>query len=249
VSSAPRGFGSTAEGTIGDMSSQRILVVEDDPGIRSTLRIALEDAGYSVVDMESGEGAIEHLATAPTDLVLVDLMLPGMSGFDVVRAVRTSSAVPIVIVTARSDSHDVVAGLEAGADDYVRKPFVVKELEARIRALLRRSNGAPSTPDDESSVYRIGDLEIRPEGGTVHRAGEPVLLTRTEFLLLCELVANEGIVLSREQLLERVWGYDYFGDSRLVDAHVRRLRTKIERVPSNPTVLRTIRGLGYKLTA
>ncbi len=232
---------------MGDMVPLGILIVEDDDGIRTTLRLALEDEGYRVAEAESGERALDHLASQAVDLLLVDLMLPGMSGFDLVREVRRDSAVPIVIVTARSDSHDVVAGLEAGADDYVRKPFVVKELEARIRALIRRTGNQP--PTDEVSVHRIGDLEISPEAGTVTRAGDAVSLTRTEFLLLCELVTNEGIVLSREHLLERVWGYDYFGDSRLVDAHVRRLRLKIETDPSNPTVLRTIRGLGYKITA
>jgi two-component system, OmpR family, response regulator MtrA len=225
----------------------RILIVEDDDGIRTSLRLALEGDGYAVLEAESGERALELLASEPVDLALVDLMLPGMSGFELVRTARRVSAIPIVIVTARSDSHDVVAGLEAGADDYVRKPFVVKELEARIRALIRRAGAEFSSGTRAPAVRRIGDLEIRREAGTVTRDGEPVALTRTEFLLLCELVENEGLVLSREQLLERVWGYDYFGDSRLVDAHVRRLRTKIEAEPSNPTLVLTVRGLGYKL--
>jgi two-component system, OmpR family, response regulator MtrA len=236
----------------GAVTALGILIVEDDDGIRTALRLALEDEGYRVSEAESGERALEQIATGPADLILVDLMLPGMSGFELVHALRRVSEVPIVIVTARSDSHDVVAGLEAGADDYVRKPFVVKELEARIRALLRRANADPGTGSGgsgESTVHQIGDLEIRPEAGTVLRAGTPISLTRTEFLLLCELVENQGIVLSRERLLERVWGYDYFGDSRLVDAHVRRLRTKIEVDPSNPKIVLTMRGLGYKLNA
>jgi DNA-binding response OmpR family regulator len=232
-----------------DVPLRTILIVEDDDGIRTTLRLALEDEGYAVAEAESGEQAVDSMATETFDLVLVDLMLPGMSGFDLVRSIRRTSTVPIVIVTARSDSHDVVAGLEAGADDYVRKPYVVKELEARIRALLRRAAATGEQEGAEVRSYRIGDLEICPEAGVVTREGRPVPLTRTEFLLLCELVVNEGLVLSREQLLERVWGYDYFGDSRLVDAHVRRLRTKIEPDPSNPSMLRTIRGLGYKLEA
>lgn len=224
---------------------KRILSVEDDDGIRTSLRMALEDEGYAVVEAVSAEEALATLAEDDVDVILVDLMLPGMSGFDLVRTIRQSSQVPIVIVTARSDSHDVVAGLEAGADDYVRKPFVVKELAARVRALLRRAHDPPPV-SLEARVLRFGDLEIRPEAGTVLRGGEPVPLTRTEFRLLCELADNAGIVLSREQLLERVWGYDFFGDGRLVDAHVRRLRIKVEPDPSDPTLIVTVRGLGYK---
>jgi DNA-binding response OmpR family regulator len=146
------------------------------------------------------------------------------------------------MVTARNDTHDVVAGLEAGADDYVTKPFVAKELAARIRALLRRSRSV-DTPD----VLSFGDVEVLPDEGTVRRAGVEVHCTRTEFRLLCELAANPGKVLSREQLLDRVWGYDYFGDGRLVDVHIRRLRTKIEADPANPHHILTVRGMGYKL--
>ncbi len=230
--------------------AQSILTVEDDDGIRASLRMALEDEGYAVEEAESAEIALGMLADHATDLILVDLTLPGMSGFDLVRAVRQTSDVPIVIVTARSDSHDVVAGLEAGADDYVRKPFVVKELAARMRALLRRVREPAADPGGpEVRVLRFGTLVIRPEAGTVHRNDRAVALTRTEFQLLCELIDNAGIVLSREQLLERVWGYDYFGDGRLVDAHVRRLRTKVELDPSDPALIVTVRGLGYKFDA
>ena len=146
------------------------------------------------------------------------------------------------MVTARSDSHDVVAGLEAGADDYVSKPFVPKELSARIRALTRRTR----VPEPRVHVT-IGDLDVAPAEGTVRRDGQPLDLTRTEFKLLCELAADPGRVLSREELLERVWGYDYFGDSRLVDVHVRRLRMKVEADPGNPAVVLTVRGLGYRV--
>jgi len=174
----------------------------------------------------------------------VDLMLPGMSGFDLCRELRRTSDTPIIVLTARSDTHDVVAGLEAGADDYVTKPFETKELAARIRSLIRRSR--PHRPSGAES-YVFGDVELFPRAGTVHRDGVPVALTKTEFNLLCELAEHQGLVMSREQLLERVWGYDYFGDSRLVDAHVRRLRTKIERDPSDPAIIQTVRGLGYRL--
>ncbi len=170
-------------------------------------------------------------------------MLPGIDGFEACRTLRHQSTVPIIMVTARSDTHDVVAGLEAGADDYVTKPFVAKELAARIRALLRRSR--PDTLGD--SVLSFGDVQIEPEAGVVRRAGQEVHCTRTEFRLLCELADHPGKVLSREHLLEQVWGYDYFGDGRLVDVHVRRLRTKVEPDPANPRFILTVRGMGYKL--
>jgi len=227
--------------------ASRILLVEDDERIRASMRLSLEDEGHEVEEAGTGEEALETHARAlvnqPFDLLVVDIMLPGMDGFDCCRELRRLSTVPIIMVTARTDTHDVVAGLEAGADDYVTKPFEPKELAARIRALLRRARSSDGGPVSLS----FGDLEILPEAGVVRRDGEEVHLTRTEFLLLCELAANTGKVLSREQLLERVWSYDYFGDGRLVDVHVRRLRTKIERDPSDPRHVLTVRGLGYKL--
>ena len=222
--------------------SGRILLVEDDERIRASLRLALEDEGYEVDEASSGEVALLRFTDQPADVVLIDLMLPGMDGFECCRQLRRTSAVPVVMVTARTDTHDVVAGLEAGADDYVTKPFVAKELSARIRALLRRARTA-----EDPAVLVFGDIEVRPDEGTVLRAGEPVHCTRTEFRLLCELATNSGKVLSREQLLDRVWGYDYFGDGRLVDVHIRRLRTKIEPDPANPRHVLTVRGMGYKL--
>jgi len=221
----------------------RILIVEDDERIRSSMRLALEDEGYTVDDVGSGEDAIAHFSAEPSELALIDLMLPGIDGFETCRALRRVSTVPVIMVTARSDTHDVVAGLEAGADDYVTKPFVAKELAARIRALLRRSRAEDGT----SAVLSFGDVEIEPDAGVVRRAGEEVHCTRTEFRLLCELANHPGKVLSREQLLERVWGYDYFGDGRLVDVHVRRLRTKVEPDPATPRFILTVRGMGYKL--
>jgi DNA-binding response OmpR family regulator len=220
----------------------RVLVVEDDDRIRAALRLALRDEGYHVDDVADAETAAGRLRTEPPDLVLIDVMLPGMSGLDLCHHLRKSSDVPIIIVTARDDSHDVVAGLEAGADDYVTKPFVFKELAARIRSLLRRTRGTMQQP----SVVRFGDLVVSVEGGTVMRSGVPVDLTRTEFLLLCELIDNPRRVLSRDQLLGSVWGYDYYGDGRIVDAHIARLRKKIEPDPSSPVYVTTVRGLGYK---
>jgi DNA-binding response OmpR family regulator len=221
----------------------RILTVEDDERIRTAVRMALEDEGWDVVEAESGEEAVEAFNANPADVVLIDLMLPGIDGFEVCRTLRRGSDVPIVMVTARTDTHDVVAGLEAGADDYLTKPFQPKELSARIRALLRRARPV----EGGRRHLRFGELEVVPEEGVVRRADEEVHLTKTEFRLLCELASSPGRVFSREQLLERVWGYDYFGDGRLVDVHVRRLRTKVESDPANPRHVVTVRGLGYKL--
>ncbi|MEZ5378993.1 MAG: response regulator transcription factor [Acidimicrobiales bacterium] len=222
----------------------RILTVEDDDRIRQAVKLALEDEGWSVDEADTGERALDAFAANTADVVLIDIMLPGMDGFEVCRSIRRSSDVPIIMVTARDDTHDVVAGLEAGADDYLTKPFAPKELSARIRALLRRVRSS-----DNGSLDRIkvGDLEISPDEGMVLKAGEELHLTKTEFKLLVELASQPGKVFSREVLLERVWGYDYFGDGRLVDVHVRRLRTKVETDPASPRYVVTSRGLGYKL--
>lgn len=221
----------------------RILAVEDDERIRSAVKLALEDEGWIVDEAESGEEAIEKFARCNPDVVLIDIMLPGIDGFELCRTLRRTSDVPVVMVTARNDTHDVVAGLEAGADDYLTKPFAPKELSARIRALLRRIR--PGMPGH--ARMNFGDLELIPDEGKVLRNGEEVHLTKTEFRLLCELAESPGKVLSREVLLDKVWGYDYFGDGRLVDVHVRRLRTKVEMDPANPRHVVTVRGLGYRL--
>ena len=221
--------------------SIRLLMVEDDERIRLALGLALADEGCVVVEAPTGEAAMSIVDHAAIDVVLLDLMLPGIDGLEVCRMLRSRGDLPIIIVSARSDSSDVVAGLEAGADDYVTKPLVAGELAARIRALLRRRR-----PAAESSVLRIGPLEIHPEEETVTRGGERVHLTRTELGLLIELAAAGGRVVSREDLLRRVWGYDYFGDTRLLDVHIRRLRRKVEHDPDAPECVLTVRGRGYK---
>ena len=221
----------------------RILAVEDDERIRAAVKLALEDEGWTVAEAGTGEDALAQFQQEPADVVLIDIMLPGIDGFEVCRSIRRSSDVPIVMVTARADTHDVVAGLEAGADDYLTKPFAPKELSARIRALLRRAR----TSEVSSPHLRFGDLEIVPDEGVVRRNGRDVHLTKTEFRVLVELAQSPGRVFSREVLLERIWGYGYFGDGRLVDVHVRRLRTKVEADPANPRHVVTVRGLGYKL--
>lgn len=223
--------------------STRILAVEDDDRIRAAVRLALEDEGWAVDEAASGEEAVILFLRQPSDVVLIDIMLPGIDGFELCRTIRRSSDVPIVMVTARADTHDVVAGLEAGADDYLTKPFAPKELSARIRALLRRAR--PANPSQPSLSF--GELEVLPDEGKVLKGGTEVHLTKTEFRLICELAQNPGKVLSREQLLDQVWGYGYFGDGRLVDVHIRRLRTKVEEDAANPRHVVTVRGLGYRL--
>jgi DNA-binding response OmpR family regulator len=221
-----------------------LLFVEDDAQIRRMLAVVLEDDGHTVREVSSGEEALADMDLHTPDLVLVDLRLPGMHGFEVCRAVRQRSTVPIIIVTAQSDTHDLVVGLEAGADDYVTKPVVAKELTARVRALLRRAQ----RPEQSVETRALpGGLDLWVEGGELSKGGVPLAVSKTEFRIICELAEHRGAVLSREQLLERIWGYQFLGDSRLVDAHVRRIRSKIEDDPNVPKVIVTVRGLGYKI--
>lgn len=222
-----------------------LLFIEDDDAIRLALSLALEDEGYEVRQAADGRAGLDAFRAQAPDLVLLDLRLPDLSGFDVCRALRAESIVPIIIITAQTDTHDMVAGLEAGADDYVTKPVVPKQLAARIRALLRRVALQESTTVPRATRFR--DIELRREQGIVLKNDEELNLTKTEFRLLCEFADHAGAVLSRDQLLERVWGYEYLGDSRLVDAHVRRLRVKVEDTPDDPKLIVTVRGIGYRL--
>ena len=220
----------------------RILLVEDDPSIREVTAIGLGAAGFDVTTAADGVEGLERFQAEPFDLVLLDVMLPRLDGYEVCRQIRRTSTVPVVMLTARGDTMDVVVGLEAGADDYVRKPFDLPELIARVRAALRRA-GATA---DETAELRLGPLAIDVAGRTVARDGIDIPLTRTEFDLLLELVRHAGQVLSRDVLLDRVWGYDYLGDSRLVDVAIQRLRSKVEADPAAPELIQTVRGAGYK---
>jgi len=220
----------------------RILLVEDDPSIREVTAIGLGAAGFEVATAADGVEGLERFRVEPFDLILLDIMLPRLDGYEVCRQIRRTSTVPIVMLTARADTMDVVVGLEAGADDYVRKPFDLPELIARVRAALRRAGGGA----EDAAGLRLGPLAIDVAGRTVTRDGVDVPLTRTEFDLLLELARHAGQVLSRDVLLDRVWGYDYLGDSRLVDVAIQRLRAKVEADPAAPELIQTVRGAGYK---
>jgi two-component system response regulator MtrA len=221
-----------------------ILLVEDDPSIREVTALGLRAAGFGVTTAADGvEGLARWRADAP-DLVLLDVMLPRLDGLEVCRAIRREATTPIVMLTARADTIDVVVGLESGADDYVRKPFEMPELIARLRAALRR-RGQDADPAAERTLT-LGPLRIDLAGRSVRRDGIEIALTRTEFDLLVELARRPGQVFTRDVLLDRVWGYDYLGDSRLVDVAIGRLRAKVEADPADPALVVTVRGTGYK---
>ena len=219
---------------------RRVLLVEDDPRVRHMLGLALSDEGHRVSFAPTGEHALQQIEDGDVDIVLLDLTLPGMDGIEVCERIRQTSRVPIIMVTARDSSRDVVRGLESGADDYVTKPVVAEELTARMTALWRRV-------EHHADRLNVGPIEVLLDQAVVRYDGEDVCLTRTEFRLLCELALHVEQVVTREDLLRRVWNYDYFGDTRLLDVHVRRLRTKIEPEPASPRHVLTVRGTGYRL--
>lgn len=223
-----------------DLVKGRVLIVDDDLSLAEMLSIVLRNEGLDVSHVADGSSAMSAFRTVRPDLVLLDVMLPGLDGMEVCRRIRAESGVPIVMLTARTDTHDVVVGLESGADDYVVKPFKPQELIARIRARLRRGD------EPEPERLEIGDLVIDVAGHSVRRAGEMLSLTPLEFDLLVALARKPWQVFSRETLLEQVWGYRHAGDTRLVNVHVQRLRSKIEYDPENPQFVVTVRGVGYK---
>ena len=218
----------------------KILVVDDDPAINEMLTIVLEAEGFQTSSVTDGVEAVPAFRSFDPDLILLDLMLPGMNGIDICREIRKESAVPVVMLTAKTDTVDVVLGLESGADDYITKPFKPKELVARIRARLRRTDETPA------DVFEVGDLTVDVPQHTVTRGDEEIQLTPLEFDLLVEMARKPNQVHSREELLESVWGYRNASDTRLVNVHVQRLRSKIEHDPENPEIILTVRGVGYK---
>ena len=218
----------------------RVLVVDDDPALAEMLTIVLRGEGFDTAVVGDGTRALPAVRELRPDVVLLDLMLPGMNGIDVCRAIRTESGVPIVMLTAKTDTVDIVVGLESGADDYVVKPFKPKELIARIRARVRRTETEPA------EQLAIGDVTIDVPAHQVARDSEPIALTPLEFDLLVALARKPRQVFTREVLLEQVWGYRHAADTRLVNVHVQRLRSKVERDPEHPEVVLTVRGVGYK---
>ena len=225
-----------------------VLVVEDEENLLEALRYNLEREGYAVNTAIDGEQALLSARDSAPDLVILDVMLPRLDGFEICRILRRRSDVPILMLTARGEEIDRVVGLELGADDYVTKPFSVRELMARVRNLLRRSHRAPSATDDASpaDILRSGDLEIDSVSHIVRLNGELLELKPREFDLLALLAKNKARAFTRDQILERLWGHDYYGDSRTVDVHIRWLREKIEPQPSKPVRIVTIRGVGYR---
>ncbi|MGV1034603.1 MAG: MtrAB system response regulator MtrA [Microbacteriaceae bacterium] len=222
----------------------RILVVDDDLALAEMIGIVLRAEGYEPSFCADGAEAVDVFRASSPDLVLLDLMLPGMDGIDVCQALRAESGVPIIMLTAKGDTSDVVRGLESGADDYIVKPFNPKELIARVRTRLR-----PATPPTSAESLQIGDLTISTTAHEVRRGDTVLSLTPLEFDVLVALAANPGQVFTREQLLDQVWGYQYKADTRLVNVHVQRLRSKVEIDPDNPRVVLTVRGVGYRAGA
>ncbi len=229
-----------------DRRPYRILVVEDEPALAESVRYSLDDEGYDVVVADNGPAGLERARTLKPDLVLLDLMLPGMSGLDVCRQMRASSDVPIIMLTAKDSEADKVSGLELGADDYVTKPFSMRELTARIRAQLRRS-ARSGVLAQSNEVLRAGPIELDIDAHETRVDGSLVMLRPKEFDLLESLMRRKNRLSERHTLIDEVWGPSYFGDTKTLDVHVKRLREKLEPDPSDPVYLLTVRGLGYKL--
>jgi two-component system OmpR family response regulator len=229
------------------MPDSKVLVVEDDPNLLETLKYNLRKEGYEVANASDGEQAIEVARKEKPDLIILDIMLPKISGFEVCRILRKEMTVPILMLTAKADETDKIVGLEIGADDYMTKPFSMREFLARVRAVLRRTKIAAAPPAGEAALIKIGDLDMDIARHRASLSGATLELSPKEFDLLAFLAGNKGLVFSREQLLEKVWGYDFAGDTRTVDVHIRWLRQKIETDPAQPKYLITVRGTGYKL--
>ncbi len=229
------------------MTTDKIAIVEDDFNLLATLKYNLQKDGYDVVTAVDGGEAVETARKEKPDLIILDVMLPVMNGFEVCRILRKEMTVPILMLTAKAGETDKIVGLEIGADDYMTKPFSMRELLARVRAMLRRTRMTVPGSTDETAVLRIKDLEIDPARHRVLLRETSLDLTPKEFDLLAFLARNKGFVFNREQLLEKVWGYDYAGGTRTVDVHIRWLRQKIETNPQKPEYLITVRGTGYKL--
>ena len=227
--------------------SSKVLVVEDDPNLLDTLAYNLRKEGYRVITAADGLKAVDIARSEQPDLIILDIMLPGLSGFEVCRILRREMTVPILMLTAKDEETDKIVGLEIGADDYVTKPFSVRELLARVAAHLRRAKMAEAPTNGKTAPLKIGKLEVDIARHRASLSGTGLDLSPKEFDLLAFLVRNKGLVFTREQLLEQIWGYDYTGENRTVDVHVRWLRRKIERDPSRPEYLLTVRGTGYKL--
>jgi len=229
------------------MADEKILIVEDDPNLLTTLKYNLQKEGYGVSTAIDGIEALETARSEKPGLVILDIMLPGVSGFEVCRILRTEMTVPILMLTAKVEETDKIVGLEIGADDYMTKPFSMRELLARVRALLRRAKITELPQTGDRALLRINDIEIDIARHRASLKGATLGLTPKEFDLLSFLASNKGFVFNREKLLEKVWGYDYAGDTRTVDVHIRWLRQKIESDPQKPRHLITVRGAGYKL--